>query len=445
MRALTKLAQGGALRVIGANAMAKVVVMGVSGVLAVITTRLIIQYYGVDSYAQYGLLTSMAALVPFADLGMSAAIINVVASSASPKTEELVRRTLVSAFRVLLCSAAVLAAVGVVLTALNLWPALLGDGLLAGGSVAALACVLVFAITLPLGVGQRVLTGLGKNHVQILTQALAAPFILSIVITLIAVGANADNFLAPVAYSASTVVALTALLIAARYITPQIRLAIKMIPRIRRYPGVNVMGVAWPMLIQMIALPVAMQTDRLVLSHLGTNDQLAEYNLGSQLFGLIAQTIAASAVALWPMFAKARSADEIRSPFKLTAGFVVAGGLLAITLAALLPVAVPLISDGKVQLSTSLVVGFSFFVVAQAAKYPLGMYMTDLRGLRFQVIPILIMVPVNLGLSVLLVAPLGAAGPIIASAIAVALFQAAPNAWYVRRDLRHRRARLAIV
>ena len=55
------------------------------------------------------------------------------------------------------------------------------------------------------------------------------------------------------------------------------------------------------------------------------------------------------------------------------------------------------------------------------------------------------MVPVNLGLSVLLVAPSGAAGPIIASAIAVALFQAAPNAWYVRRDLRHRRARLAIV
>ena len=433
------LAPGGAVRVIGANAVAKVAVMGVSGVLAVITTRLIIQYFGVDPYAQYGLLTSMAALVPFADLGMSAAIINVVASSDSPRTDDAVRRTLVSAFRVLLGSAVTLAAIGVLLTVLGLWPAVLGQGLLVGGSIAAMLCVLVFAMTLPLGVGQRVLTGLGKNHVQILTQALAAPFILVVVVLLIALGAQAQNYLAVVAYLASAVVALTALLIAAKYLKPQISGAIRMIPKVHSYRGVNVMSVAWPMLMQMLALPVALQTDRLLLSHLGSSAELAQYNLGSQLFGLITQTIAASAVALWPMFAKARSADQIRSPFKLTGGFVAGGFVLAVTLAGLLPLVTPLISDGKIALDNWLVFGFVAFVVAQAAKYPLGMYMTDLRGLRFQVIPIFLMVPVNLGLSWLLVAPLGAAGPIIGSAVSVTLFQVIPNFWYVRRDLHRRR------
>ncbi len=442
MRPVKKFAPGSAVRVIGANAIAKVVVMGVSGALAVITTRLIIQYFGVDPYAQYGLLTSMAALVPFADLGMSAAVINVVASSKSPRSDDVVRRTLVSAFRVLLCSAATLAAIGVLITVLGLWPALLGQGLLVGGSVAAMFCVLIFSVTLPLGVGQRVLTGLGKNHIQILTQALAAPFILIVVVVLIALGAQADNFLAVVAYLASTLVALTALLVAAKYLSPQISGAIRMIPRVRTYKGVNVMSVAWPMLMQMLALPIALQTDRLLLSHLGTSAELAQYNLGSQLFGLITQTIAASAVALWPMFAKARSADQIRSPFKLAGGFVAGGFVLAMTLASILPWVTPLISDGKIELDNWLVFGFVGFVVAQAAKYPLGMYMTDLRGLRFQVIPIILMVPVNLGLSWVLISPLGAAGPIIGSAIAVTLFQVIPNYWYIRRDM-HRRRRSA--
>ena len=51
--------------------------------------------------------------------------------------------------------------------------------------------------------------------------------------------------------------------------------------------------------------------------------------------------------------------------------------------------------------------------------------------------------PLNLGLSWLLVAPLGAAGPIFGSAVAVTVCQVVPNLWYVRRDLRRRRAEAA--
>jgi hypothetical protein len=48
-------------------------------------------------------------------------------------------------------------------------------------------------------------------------------------------------------------------------------------------------------------------------------------------------------------------------------------------------------------------------------------------------------VPLNLGLSWVLIAPFGAAGPILGSAVAVLLCQVLPNLWYVRRDLRRRR------
>jgi Na+-driven multidrug efflux pump len=67
------------------------------------------------------------------------------------------------------------------------------------------------------------------------------------------------------------------------------------------------------------------------------------------------------------------------------------------------------------------------------------MYMTDAKGLQFQVLPILVMVPLNLGLSWVLIPVLGAAGPIVGSAVAVAICQVVPNLWYVQRDLAKRR------
>lgn len=426
--------------VVGRNAVSKILVMGVSGALAVVTTRLIIEHFGVAAYAQYGLLTSMASLVPFADLGMGAVIINAVAASRHPERDPTVRRTLVSAFRVLCVSAAVLIAVGGTLTLLGWWPAVLGEGLLPGGGGAALLCVVVFAATLPLGVGQRILTGLGRNHVQIGTQALAAPFVLGTVLVLVLTGARAGGYAAVLAYLANTVVAASALYLASRAVRPQIGVVLRAVPRPGAVPGVPVLDVAWPMLVQMLALPVAMQTDRLLLSHLSGSGELARYNLGSQLFGLITQTVSAAGLALWPVFARARSRSEIRSPHALAVGFCLGGLALAGVLAALMPWVAPIVSGGRIALDGWLVAGFVAFVGAQAAKYPLGMYMTDLRGLRFQVLPILVMVPINLGLSWILVDPLGAAGPVIGSAVAVTLCQVLPNVWYVRRDLARRRS-----
>jgi hypothetical protein len=97
-----------------------------------------------------------------------------------------------------------------------------------------------------------------------------------------------------------------------------------------------------------------------------------------------------------------------------------------------------LVSKGKIHLDTWLLVGFAAFVAMEAAKYPLGMYMTDRRGLLFQVVPLLIMVPVNLGLSWSLISVVGAGGPVLGSAIGVLFCQVLPYFWYVRRDLARR-------
>lgn len=427
-------------RGIGSAAIAKVLVMGITGVVALFTSRLILQHFGVGAYAQYGLLASLPALVPFADLGIAAVIINAAAEADDPRSDRILRRTITSALRVLLVAGAIIAVGGLALSALGLWPAILGPGLLEGGSWVAGTCVVILGITLPLSIGARLLVGLGRNTTQITTQALTAPLILAMVGFCIVVGAPAGQQLAIFAYLASAAVAATSLCIAARILAPQLGRAIREVPRVRSDPGVPVMDLAGPMLVQMLALPVAMQTARILVSHLGGATELAEYHLGSQLFGIALQTIAAAGMALWPMYARARASQRVDSPFAPTAWFLVGGLLLAGTMALLSPVLVELVSAGALTLDPVLVLTFVAFVAMQAAKYPIGMYMTDVRGLRFQMLPTILMIPISLGLSFWLIPPLGAAGCVIAITAAVALCQVVPNLFYVRHDLRQRRA-----
>ncbi|MCY0905737.1 lipopolysaccharide biosynthesis protein [Arthrobacter sp. H14-L1] len=425
---------------LGTTAGIKVVVMGLTGLFAVITSKLIISHFGTDAYAQYGLLSSFPTLLPFADLGIAAVVINAIAESKSPRKDEQVRRSILTALRILLISGSLIIAISAFISIFGWWPLLLGNGLEAnGGSLAAFACLAIFALALPLSVGQRILVGLERTGTQVMSQVVVAPLILAAVAIAIAVAAPAGSYLAVFSYLASAVNSVICLVIAGRLIHPQLASAIRSIVRFRRDPGVRVVHLAWPMLLQMIALPIAMQSDRLLLSHLTRGPELAQYNLASQLFGMILQTIAAAGIALWPFYAKARSVSRIESPLVPTMWFATGGLVLSGMMAAVSPWLVRFISDGKIILDPWILLGFVIFVLLQAAKYPVGMYMTDRSGLRFQVIPILVLVPINLALSWWLIGLVGAAGPILGSAISVALCQVLPNLWYVHRDLRRRR------
>lgn len=430
---------------LGTTAGIKVLVMGVTGIFAIVTSKLIISHFGTDAYAQYGLLSSFPSLLPFADLGIAAVVINVLAQSSSPKTDETVRRTIVTALRILVTSGATIVLISLTITIFNWWPLLLGNALMGqGGNIAAFACLAIFGIALPLSVGQRILVGLERTGTQVMSQVVVAPLILAAVALSVALTAPVGSYLAVFSYGASAVNSIICLILAGRIISPQLRSAIRSIPQLRRVPGVRVGHLAWPMLFQMVALPIAMQSDRLLLSHLTQGPELAQYNLAAQLFGMILQTIAAAGIVLWPIYAKARSASRIESPLVPTALFAAGGLLLAGILALLSPWLVRFISSGKISLDAWMIFGFVVFVALQAAKYPAGMYMTDHRGLRFQVIPILILVPLNVAISWMLINYIGAAGPIVGSAISVACCQVIPNLWYVQKDLRKRRAEAAV-
>jgi O-antigen/teichoic acid export membrane protein len=404
----------------------------------VLSTRLIIENFGRDAYAQYGLLVALGTLLPFADLGMSAAIMNAVGGSDRPGGDPYVRGVLVTSVRVLSCSAAVLLGITVVITAMGWWPTLLGDGLLPGsGALVAGVCLGLVAVTLPVAFGQRVLTGLGRNHVQIAIFGLQTPVVLVVLAVLVTTGVGSGAFLPVIPYVVVFVLSVGASVMAARLVRPAMWQALRDVPRVRRVRGERVSDVAWPMLVQMVALPIAMQSDRLVLSHVSGPGELAEYNLAAQMYLPVWQVATAAGAALWPVFARARARGERRaqSPVPIALAFAAAAAVVCAVITAAVPFLAEVASGGRVRIPWGLAVAFAVFMVCQAGKYPLGMFMTDASGLRYQAVMVVLLVPVNLGLSIVLARHIGAAGPVVGSVVGVLLFQVVANGWFVRRAM----------
>jgi O-antigen/teichoic acid export membrane protein len=419
----------------------KVAVMGLSGVLGIITSRLIISHYGLAAYAQYGLLTTMSTLLPFYDLGVGAVVLNAVAESQDPGRDAAVQRTITTALRVLLGSGVVIAIVGTLLRMFGAWPAVMGHGLLPGdGETAAALCFVVLGVFLPFTIGQRILLGLQRSTTLVAAQGVVSPLMFVATASTALLAVPLGGYLAVVSYLANAAMWVICWRLGARALGgDELLRAVRDVPRLRRVRGVPIGHTAWPVLAQMLALPIALQSDRLLLSHLTTHSELARYNLAAQLFGLVLQTVSTAGVAMWPIFARARAGSQVMSPARAVVAFLLVGLGLGGGLAAVSPWVADFVSHGRTSLDGWLVGGFVAFVVVQAINYPLGMYMTDSRGLRFQVPPILAMVPLNLGLSWWLTRIIGAGGPIIGSAISVLACQVVTNAFYVRRDLGRRR------
>lgn len=416
---------------------ARLLVLPVSAIFGIVTSRLVISDYGTAAFAQYGLLVGIGAMLPFTDLGMSAAVLNAVGASDDPRHDDAVRRTILSAVRILLVSAAAIALVAVAITAAGGWPTLLGGGLLPGsGPLVAFGCLLLIAAAVPVGVGQRVLTGLHRQHLTIVVLGLQSPVVVGLLALLVAGGVAFGSAVALLPYAVTAVLSGVCLVLAVRALRPALGDALRDVPHLRTRRGLPVFGTAWPMLILMLALPIAMQTDRVVLSHVAPTAQLAQYNLAAQMFTPIWAVTNAAGAALWPVYARARAQGRRTSPIPLAGWFGLGGAATAVLVAVVSPLLARLASGGAIRLSWPLVASFAVLMTLQAWKYPLGSFLTDPRNLRYQALMVALMVPVNLGLSILLAHPLGAAGPVLGSVVGVGVFELGANHLRVRAVLR---------
>ncbi|WP_072313816.1 hypothetical protein [Agrococcus sp. Marseille-P2731] len=415
---------------------AKAVTMAVSLVCGVLTTRLILGDAGVEHYALYALLTVLPSMLAFTDLGAGAVIVHGVATSDDPRNDEPLVAQLTSVGRIVIGFAIVLMLVNTVMLVSGGWGLALGEaGSLPSAGLAAWACLTVFCLGIPVGIWVRIMLGLRRNHYVILLQGLISPLTLLGVFLLTRLPEGAGHgFLAVASYGASFIVSAIGLALTWRSTAPLIPRAAAMVPHLRRHPGVRVMDVGWPMLAQLISYPIAVSTQRYVLAQSGDSAQVAEYGVVAQVFLALNGLVLAAGLALWPMYARKRHLGELRRGPAPMAWLFAGSVAVATVLVWLLEDPIfTFITDGQVDVSGFTVLAFGAMVMCVAGVYPLGMFIMDKPGIRFQVVPTLAMALTSFALSLLLAPRLGAAGPPLGNAVALLVCQIVPFAIYIAR------------
>lgn len=422
-------------RALGTSAAAKTVALVSSGVFSLLTARVLVDTVGADAFGFITMIAALASMLSFADLGIGAAVMTAVAER-GPIRERAWEPALLTAVRALSVSAGVLLLFALPLAALGVWPVLFAapDSTGTETTSAATAVLAIFAVTLPLSVGGRLLVGAGRNAQAILVQAAAAP--LTFIFVLMVLRVQAPNWLlgAGWAVGALAAAAVGSILGTRRVGTKVVDVAAKA-ARPRAHRGERIRRTAVPMFIIMLVLPIATYADRIVLSHRNGLSAVADYSLAALLFGPLVGLVSATGFALWPWFAARRgraqeSGRELRD-LELAFG---AFGLLAGLGLAVAGAPVLAFVTGKSVPGDVLLAGGAL-VFSQALQMPVGMYLTDPRGLRFQALCAVSMAVVNLALSWMW-APWGAQGPLLATALSVILCQTIPSLAFTNRRVR---------
>jgi O-antigen/teichoic acid export membrane protein len=417
---------------------ARAIGLPVTAVAAALTTFLIVGERGAAAYGYVMLLGLLFQLIPFADLGMGAAVTTAVAVSDRSEADrahaaEIVR----AAFWMLVCSSVVLILVAAVLTALNVWGAALQIplSLTSPAPLALIAAFVPFAVSLPLGIGQRILLGRGKNHYVNLIAVLGPVAALATVWLLLRTDV-ASMYLAIATPLGVLVVA--AICFAVSFRTSGLDLRGLLSPRsIRRDIVAQVWRSAGPMLIISITVPIALQSDRIILAHVGSGHDVASYSVAAQFYTPTFSLISTAAVALWPIFAQ-ETENAVRQWRRALLALAAVGGVAGISYGLLIRPVADLLTSAKVPVDASLALAFALLILVMALHQPSAMLLTSADGLRFQALCAGAMVIVNIPLSLYLASRLGPAGPVWGSIVATALFQLVPATVRAARVARKR-------
>lgn len=393
------------------------------------TSRIVLTHYGVSTYSSYTLALSVIALVPLNNVGVGNAVTSAVA--AHGLGHQFSQRVLLTGVRVLSVMTLVLLLGSAGVTIAGSWEQVVGNAY--GSNLFFGVSLLIYATTFVPALGQNVLLGQHRNHVTILLQSLLAPVSLLFVGLALLFGAGGRLLIIVPAVALALITLLTAVVSSRHNELSWSTLARRVVNR-RRYPGESIRAISGPMVLVTLSLPLALEADRVVLSHVSTLTAVSDYAVIMQLFAPVAALVGAAAQPLWPMFIQSHATGgRVMSPFR----YVIAFGVGALVICAVLCVfADPLghlIGGDHINLGRLLPVAAAGVTLCGAISAPMAMFATDPAGLRVMAALVVTAAPLNLGLSIEFARLWGAAGPLLATIVVAIVVQILPGAIYLRR------------
>lgn len=400
---------------------ARLVVLPVAAVAAILTTRLINVALGPQSFAIYSLVAGLPLLFSYADLGLGAAIANAASTATTDvaRFQAILRQSLVISFSV----ASLIAITSTLIGVAGGWPGLLGlsDPNL---NVPISLAMIVFGFSLPGGLGRSILLGIGRYGPSVVIQGLTPA--VSLIVVAVAIGFGGRT---------GEIVAISSLGVFisnwAGFILAAVSIPGTWADYLRssqRGAMGEVVRTSIPMLILMAGGGVLFQSGRLVLSHTSTLQQVAIYAALWTFFQPLLSVVQTAGFALWPRFAAARAAgDAPRREFRAaTVTSAIIGLCAGLGLASLGPLAVHIATGGKVEADNVQCAILGAVLVVQAVMMPAGMILTFPTGLWWQSIMTWVAAAILITVGAWKSVSLGATAPMLGLLVGLAIGQAIP-------------------
>lgn len=399
-------------------------------VLGLANTAIIVRESGAEVFGLVSLIAAVTLLFPFADLGIGATVLNASASlsgpGCDPRSVDVIRRGYHVLFTV--AGLIILAALGVM--ALDGWSTLVGFSSGPDDRWAITAAVGVFALTIPAGLGVRILVGIDRNPLATLVLMSCPAFALLVTGLLYLGGASG------IWYALS---ALTGLLIG-QVVGTVLALRISglgwaVLGPVNFRSGRGLLAGSGWLFVVGIGLPVGLQTGRVVLAHLSTPSELSKYSLMAQIYGVVWSVLSTAGLAYWPAFVKRRgaAAATVRMWWRLTAALGGAAVIAALTMTALAPWAASMLSGGRIDVSATLGLGFGGLLIGQALHLPATVLLTRPDEARWQAAWTVVMAAISIGLGCAVAGAYGALGVVCAAALGAIAAQVIPDLLWVPR------------
>ena len=395
---------------------------------------------GSEGYGVYVVTAGIAALLPFADLGVSLGLVTRISQCAgAPDAVARRRRLIASATVMLVVSALVLFTAALIVVTTTDVSALLGtQSTKYAGQTSAVVLVVVgnLALSLPANLGPKVLFAVGEQRSANYWQLAAAP------VTLVAVVLTAllNGGLVPLVIAVFAPTTLVALLCSLVVFGSRHRDLRPVRAAADKGTAVDLVQLGLVFALQGAAIAVSFQSDALVLSHLRDVHDVASYGLAARFTSLLAVVASLLFVPLWPYFGAAMAEGRlawVRRVLKLSmavaAGVAVIGGSL---LYVFTPYLVRTWSDGRITVSSQVVFFLVLWGGIQALQQPLSVLMNAAGVKMFQVVCFVALAVVNVAVSIVATRAVGVAGPAIGNAVSTFACLLVPYAVRSHRQLR---------
>lgn len=414
---------------------AKIVSVGT----ALITVPITLHYLGTERYGMWMIMSSLVAMLSFADLGMGNGILNMVATAYGRNDMGAVRR-IVSSGLMMLTLLAIVVMTGFAIAYPHVeWFKLFNVASpLARSEAGPAIAVFVagFALAIPTGIIQRVQMGLQNGFVA--SMWLCGGSVLALASVLLAVHYEASLPWLVAAFLGGPIVAnvLNTLV----YFSGAHRDARPAISAASWETGRMVLRGGMLFLVLQVAAAVTYNSHNIIIAQILGASSVATFAVPERLFSLITMTASMALAPLWPAYRESiERGDSAWARQTLLRSLQVAIGysaVLSIPLIFLSPWIIHHWVGGAVNPPFLLLLGLGIWKILEAGGLALGMFLNGAHEVKPQVVIATATAIVSIVTEIALVRVIGVSGAVIATLFAFTLCAVIPYTMLVPRILR---------